>query len=256
MPNSARGDIRVQGSAEAVAHAAAELFVECFERSVRERGRFVVSLSGGSTPKRTYELLASERFVSRVDWNRVEMFFGDERYVPHDDPASNYRMTKEVLLHRVPSAHVHRVPTEVTPADAAASAYEQEIRKAFGGAADIPQFDLIYLGLGTNGHTASLFPCSPVLKETSRLVVADFVREVNQWRISMTAPLLNKGRVVAFLVAGRDKAQVLRDVMTGPRDPDRLPAQLIAPEGDLVWLVDEAAASLLPQHESARQGSK
>lgn len=249
------GEVRVSASAENVAQAAAELFVELCEQSILARGRFRVALSGGSTPKRTYQLLSSKALAGRVDWSRVDLFWGDERYVPHDDPNSNYRMTAEALLRNIsiPAANVHGVPTDVSPPEAAAAAYESEIRKTLGETISIPAFDLVYLGLGTNGHTASLFPHSATLLEESRLVVADFVNEVNTWRISMTATLLNHGRTVAFLVSGREKAEVLRQVMLGPREPDRLPAQLIVPEGKLLWLTDEAAASLLPHQRNTAQ---
>lgn len=242
-------EVRIFSSAEAVAEGAAELFIHTCDAAVRDRGSFFVALSGGSTPKRTFELLADEPLRSRIKWDRVHLFWGDERYVPHDDPNSNYRMTSEALLRHIPVPHanVHAVRTELSPAEAAATAYEEEIRHTLSTDADsIPQFDLVYLGVGTNGHTASLFPHSPVLHERSRLVVADFVAEVNSWRISMTAPLLNRGRTVAFLVAGREKASVLKQVMFGPRDVENLPAQLISPEGELLWLLDEAAASMLP----------
>lgn len=250
------GEVRVYADPEAVAQAAAELFVEGCEQSIRERGRFRVALSGGSTPKKTYELLASQELARRVDWHQVDLFWGDERYVPRDDAASNYRMTAEALLRHVPipPANIHPVPTEITPPEAAAAAYEETIRNTFGDSDSIPRFDLVYLGLGTNGHTASLFPHRPVLKEESRLVVADFVDEVNSWRLSMTAPLLNRGRTVAFLVAGEDKAQVLKDVMLGPRDPERLPAQLISPEGKLLWLTDKQAAARLEVESRSKAG--
>ncbi len=158
-------------------------------------------------------------------------------------------MAAEALLQHVPvpAANIHRVPTEISPPPAAAEAYEKEIRQAFSEAAAVPQFDLIYLGIGTNGHTASLFPHSPALRERSRLVLADFVGEVNMWRISMSVPLLNRGRTVAFLISGEEKAQTLREILLGARDPERLPAQLIAPEGELLWLLDKAAAALLPE---------
>ena len=249
------GELRVVSSAEAVAQAAAELFVEICEQSIQARGRFRVALSGGSTPKRTYQLLASNALAQRVDWSHVDLFWGDERYVPHDDQNSNYRMTDEALLRhiQIPAANIHGVPTDVSPPEESAAAYETEIRNTFGDTGSIPAFDLIYLGLGTNGHTASLFPHSATLLEDSRLVVADFVNEVNTWRISMTAPLLNHGRTVAFLVSGREKADVLRQVMLGPREPDRLPAQLIVPDGKLLWLTDEAAASLLPHQRNAQE---
>ncbi len=248
------GELRVYGDAEQLARAAAELFVNTMTESISARGRFRVALSGGSTPRRVYELLATAGFSSLIDWDRIDIFWGDERYVPSDDRDSNYRMTHEALLRDVlvPAANIYRVPTEITPPPAAAAAYEHEIRQCFGETHAVPQFDLVYLGLGTNGHTASLFPYSPVLKESSRLVVADFVAEVNTWRISMSLPLLNRGRTVAFLVQGQEKAQVLRDVLLGPRDPERLPAQLIAPEGKLLWMADEAAAAMLSRAEERR----
>lgn len=246
-------ELRVYANPDAVAHAAAQLFVELCEQSVRDRGRFTVALSGGSTPKRTYELLATPEFSGRVDWKHVHLFWGDERYVPLDHHDSNYRMTREALLRHVPvpPSNIFPAPTDQAPPEAAALAYETEIRRCFSNTRSLPIFDLIYLGLGTNGHTASLFPHSAILKETNRLAVADFVQEVKSWRISMTASLLNHGRVVAFLVAGKDKAQVLHDVLFGAHDPDRLPAQLIAPHGRLLWLIDEPAAVLVSREKSA-----
>jgi 6-phosphogluconolactonase len=238
------GDLRVYGDAGQLARAAAELFVNTAAESIEARGRFWVALSGGATPRRLYKLLATSTFSNRVDWGRISIFWGDERYVTADDSDSNYRMTAQALLQHVPIpfTHVYRVPTEIDPPQAAAAAYEHEIRHCFKVFDSVPQFDLIYLGLGTNGHTASLFPRSPALKETSRLVLADFVAEMNDWRITMSTSLLNRGRTVAFLVTGQEKAGVLREVLLGPRDPARLPAQLIAPEGTLLWMVDEASA--------------
>jgi 6-phosphogluconolactonase len=256
--NTGPGELRVYGDAEQLARAAAELFVTAASEAISARGRFRVALSGGSTPRRVYELLATTPFSSRIDWDHVDVFWGDERYVPPDDLDSNYRMTAEALLSHVPVplANIHRVPTEISPPSAAAGAYEDTIRKSFlGDSNSVPQFDLVYLGLGTNGHTASLFPHSPTLQETSRLVLADFVPEVNTWRISMTAPLLNRGRTVAFVTEGQQKAQVLRDVLLGPRDPERLPAQLIAPEGKLLWMVDDAAAALVSTTDRERRSA-
>jgi len=242
------GERRVYSDSERLANAAAELFVSTAAESITAQGRFRVALSGGSTPRNVYQLLAGESFRNRIDWSHVDLFWGDERYVPADDRDSNYRMTAEALLRHVPipAGNIHRVPTEISPPENAAKSYEEDIRRLFGDSVSVPQFDLIYLGLGTNGHTASLFPHSPTLHEKSRLVLADFVSEVKTWRISMTAPLLNRGRTVAFLITGQQKAQVLRDVLLGPRDPERLPAQLINPEGKLLWLVDKPAAALLP----------
>jgi 6-phosphogluconolactonase len=243
------GELLVQANAEQLAASAAELFVSLAEDSARAQRRFRVALSGGSTPHRVYELLATAPFSDRVDWNGVDFFWGDERYVPAEDRDSNYHMTNEALLRHipVPADNVHRVPTEIGPPESVAAAYELQIRQTFGESVVMPQFDLIFLGLGTNGHTASLFPRSPALRERKKLVVADFVSEVNNWRLSMTVPLLNRGRTVAFVVSGAEKAKVLRDVLLGLQDPERLPAQLIAPEGKLLWLVDQDAASLLPQ---------
>jgi 6-phosphogluconolactonase len=241
------GDLCVYKDAEELARAGAQLFVDEAAEAIRERGRFRIALSGGSTPRRVYELLATPAFNSRVDWNQVDLFWGDERYVPADAPDSNYRMAAQALLDHVPvpPANVHRVRTEVSPPAAAAGAYEDEIRKVFQESASVPYFDLIYLGLGTNGHTASLFPHRPSLHERSRLVVADFVAEVNSWRITMTLPLLNHGRIVAFSIEGAAKAEVLRDILLGSRDPERLPAQLVSPQGELLWMVDAAAAALV-----------
>jgi 6-phosphogluconolactonase len=242
------GDIRVFADGKAFALGAAEMFVQSAADAVAARGRFCAALAGGSTPKRLYELLAKPEWAGRVKWSALEIFWGDERYVPADDPLSNYRMTNEALLKHVPvpSAQVHRVPTEIAPATKVAEAYEQTITRVFGSAS-IPHFDFVLLGLGTNGHTASLFPHSPMLHD-QRLVVADYVNEVNMWRITMTARLINAARLIAFLVTGPDKSDVLHDVLYGPRDPERLPAQLITPEqGRLVWLVDKAAAARLPQ---------
>lgn len=241
------GDLCVYKDAEELARAGAQLFVDGVAEAQRARRRFRVALSGGSTPKRVYQLLAAPEFSNRIDWSRVDLFWGDERYVPADDRESNYRMTAEALLDHVPvpSVNIHPVPTEISPPAAAATAYEEEIRRVFGEPTSLPEFDLIYLGLGSNGHTASLFPHSPALHESSRLVIADFVTEVNTWRISMSAPLLNHGRRIAFLIEGTQKAQVLHDVLLGPRDPERLPAQLISSQGELLWMVDAAAAALV-----------
>jgi 6-phosphogluconolactonase len=248
MPEtSPPGDLRIYKGSQELARAGAQLFMDEAAESIRVRGRFRIAFSGGSTPRRVYELLATPAVSRGVDWNRVDFFWGDERYVPADASDSNYRMTAQALLNHIlaPPANVHRVRTEISPPAAAAGAYEEEIRQVFGASTSVPEYDLIYLGLGANGHTASLFPHRPSLHERSRLVVADFVPEVNAWRISMTLPLLNHGRVVAFLTEGAPKAEVLRDILVGPRDPERLPAQLIAPQGKLLWMTDAAAASLV-----------
>lgn len=242
------GELRICEGPEEVALAAADLFVTLSAEAIAKRGRFRVALSGGSTPKRTYQLLAEPERASRIEWDKVDIFWGDERNVSADDPQSNYRMTREALLDRVPvpQPNVHRLRTELPSPEDAARAYEQEIRETFGIAKQFVNFDLVYLGLGTNGHTASLFPYSPVLSEANRLVVADFVEEVKMWRITMTAPLINAAHTIAFLIAGADKAQVVFEVLSGGKDVQRLPAQLIHPrDGNLLWIVDRPAAKLV-----------
>lgn len=251
------GELRVYGDSDQLASAAAELFVDISAESVNARRRFRVALSGGSTPRHVYKLLATDSFSSRIDWECIEVFWGDERCVPAEDSDSNYRMAADALLRHVPipSTNIYRVPTEISPPRAAADAYEEDIRRSFGDFLSIPRFDLIFLGLGTNGHTASLFPHSPALLEKSRLVLADSVDARESWRISMSAPVLNRGRTVAFLIQGQEKAQVLHDILLGPRDPERLPAQLIAPEGRLLWLADESAAALLTLSDRERRSA-
>lgn len=242
------GELRVCEGPEEVASAAADLFANLCAEAIGARERFRVALSGGSTPKRTYQLLGQPQRARRTEWQKVDIFWGDERNVSADDPQSNYRMTREALLDHVPvpPRNVHRVRTEVDSPDAAAREYENEIRNSFGVNAGFPRFDLVLLGLGTNGHIASLFPYSPALNETARLVVADFVDEAKMWRITMTVPLLNSARTIAFLIAGEEKAQVLSEVLSGGKDVHRLPAQLIQPrEGSLLWIVDRPAARLV-----------
>ena len=234
-----------------VAGAAAERFVALAAAAIGARGRFTVALSGGSTPKALYARLAAPAFASRVDWARVHVFWGDERCVPPDHASSNYRMAREALLEHVPvpAAQVHRLRGEDDPA-AAADAYDRELRTAFPqGAA---RFDLALLGMGDNGHTASLFPGLSAVRETARWVVAERVDEVGMWRLTLTPPALNGAAAVVFLVAGRDKAAMLARVLEGPRDVDRLPVQAIAPvDGTVTWLVDDAAASALARERRA-----
>jgi 6-phosphogluconolactonase len=245
--------IRVSRDPESLANDAAELFVHLAGTSIQGRGLFTAVLSGGSTPKRLFEILASDRFQTRIVWKQVHLFWGDERYVPSDHPDSNFRMTMDALLSKVPipPGNVHRIRTELSPAEAVATNYEAEIARFFAGHSEehqerFPAFDLVLLGLGTNAHTASLFPHSQALQETSHLVAADFIAEVGMWRITMTAPLLNAAREIVFLVSGSEKTHVLREVLFGDYDTERKPAQLIQPScGRLTWLVDSAAAAEL-----------
>ena len=237
--------IRVYPDLESLSHAAAALLVTQANLAAAARGRFSVALSGGNTPRRTYELLAASPLKDQAPRDRVHVFWGDERGVPLDDPRSNARMAKEAWLDRVPipADQIHPLNCAPDPA-AAARQYEAQLREFFAG--QPPRLDLVLLGLGHDGHTASLFPGAPVLKEGERWAAAVYLAEADLHRVTLTAPLINQAAVVAFLVAGGAKAGVLREVLHGPRDPARLPAQLIQPQnGELLWLADlEAAASL------------
>jgi 6-phosphogluconolactonase len=226
-------------AAEEIAHIAGE--------AICSHGEFTLCLSGGSTPEKVYELLAT-RFHLSVDWKEVQFFWGDERCVPPAHPESNFAMAQRAMLSKLELRpnQVHRILGEKPPDDAA-RAYEDEIRTACAlrpGA--FPRFDLVLLGLGENRHTASLFPGSPALHEPRRIAVAVDVDAEVRSRITLTAPAINNARRIMFIAAGTGKAEAVRDVIEGPRDPDRIPAQLIAPaDGELVWMLDRAAAGLL-----------
>jgi 6-phosphogluconolactonase len=242
LSETLRPEVFVHSDLDALSRAAVEVFVNLGRAAIGKLGRFSVALSGGSTPRRMYGQLASSQFEPRLNWENVHIFWGDERAVPPDDPQSNYGMADKVFLSRVPvpRANIHRIAGEKPP-DLAAREYEQLLRELKGGA--LAKFDLVLLGLGANGHTASLFPHTPALQEKSRWCVDVWVPELNASRITLTAPLINRASNIIFLVAGQDKAAVLYQVLHGPYDPERLPAQLIRPdEGKLVWMVDQAAA--------------
>jgi 6-phosphogluconolactonase len=240
-------DIQIFADANEVARAAALRFVELARASVEARGRFSVALAGGSTPKRIYELLAGEDFAAGFDWSNVHVFFGDERCVPPDDADSNYRMANEALLSRValPEENVHRMRGE---GDAVANArlYEDELRGFFGESAAWPEFDLVMLGMGDDGHTASLFPGTHALDVHAAWVTANWVEKFDAYRVTLTAPAINHARQVMFIVTGTGKAARLQEVIHGAHDPRRLPSQLIRPHaGALAWFLDEAAAAKL-----------
>ncbi|MGB6721505.1 MAG: 6-phosphogluconolactonase, partial [Terracidiphilus sp.] len=194
---------------------------------------------------------------ARMPWDRLELWWVDERCVPPGHPDSNYRMTREALLDHVPLApeKIHRMEGELEP-EAAAARYEAELRNGFRlEGAETPRFDLVQLGMGPDGHTASLFPHTAALSETSRLAVANHVENKDAWRITLTRPVINQGASVFFLIGGADKAQILNEVMTGPRDPERLPSQFIRPAGGiLTLLLDKAAAGLLPATDGQGYG--
>ncbi|MFI5231290.1 MAG: 6-phosphogluconolactonase [Gemmatimonadales bacterium] len=251
MRRTPTGNVDVFPSAAELATAAAERFVAAAGAATET---FSVALSGGSTPRALFALLASPACSRRVDWSRVHLFWGDERCVPPDDEASNYRMAREALIDHVPipAGNIHRMRGEDPPA-AGAEHYERELRTAFATPAGAPRmekgsrFDLALLGLGTNGHVASLFPHLHAVRERTRWVMAENVELLQMWRITLTPDVFNAAAEILVLVSGHEKAPVLRRVLLGPRDVDELPAQVIAPrDGRLRWLVDAAAASDLP----------
>lgn len=239
-------NIEVLATAADLYHAAAEEFVGAARTAIGAQGRFTVALSGGSTPKALYSLLAAN-YASFV-WDRVFLFFGDERHVPPTDAESNYRMVNESLLARIkiPAENVFRVQAENSDAAAAAADYERQLRNFFDlEAGEFPRFDLILLGVGPDGHTASLFPDSEGLKEQSRLVIANWVEKFKTFRISFTFPVLNNASEVMFMAAGADKADIVHQVLEARNVPE-FPSQQVQPsDGKLLWMLDEAAAAKL-----------
>ncbi len=239
---------------EALAHGAAEHFSACAAEAIARQGRFSVALSGGSTPRALYEKLGTLPYRDQITWAKVHIFFGDERCVPPDDSQSNYRMAEQTLLAKVPlpAANIHRMHGEDNPSGAAA-AYERELREFFGSDAEedessVARFDLILLGLGEDGHTASLFPETPPVGETRHWVLANFVAKLKMWRLTLTPVVINNAREVLFLVEGESKAARLEEVLHGGYRPTELPAQIVHPEeGETRWFVDRAAASQLKE---------
>src|SRR5262245_35490380 len=249
--------IRIYRDSNELALKAARLFARLADQYVVGCGRFSVALSGGSTPKAMFALLAASPFRETIPWSAIHFFWGDERCVPPDHADSNYRMTRETLLANVPvsEANVHRIPAEQAPA-AAAAAYARTLRDFFLTPTDPentvapdparPRFDLTFLGMGADGHTGSLFPHSPSLPNESDSLGANFVEKLNAYRSTLTANTINNARNVTFLVAGEDKDEALKQVLEGPPQIDLYPSQMIQPaRGSLLWLLDEAAASRL-----------
>lgn len=232
--------------------AAADIFAAAAAEAAGSRGVARIAISGGSTPKAMFALLAdrSQPYFARVPWDKLHLFWVDERCVPPSDADSNYRMTNEAMLSKVPlpPAQVHRMEGELDPA-VAASHYEAAIRAEFGlDRSGLPVFDLVLLGMGDDGHTASLFPHTQALHELSRIVIANHIPQKDTWRITLTSPVINLGREVTFLIEGAAKAVVLHNVLLGPYDPEAAPSQLIRPaSGKLTLLLDSAAAAKLPQ---------
>jgi 6-phosphogluconolactonase len=234
--------------AETLQQAAAKRIVDLLREAIAQRRKGTIALSGGSTPKAIYELLAEEPFRSHVDWSRVHFFWGDERCVPPTHADSNYRMTNIALLEKIeiPDANIHRVEAERAPNEAA-RLYEGELRKCFSlKQNEFPRFDVLLLGIGEDGHTASLFPETAILNKTKRSVAEVFVPKFNAYRISMTFPTINNSRTILFLVSGASKTKILQEVLEGA--PNRFPAQRIQPtSGKLFWFVDDTAATQLTE---------
>lgn len=245
MASGLSPDVRVYPDPETLSRAAARDLAERITTIVAGEGRFTLALAGGNTPRPLYRLLAAEH-RDQIPWARVHLFWGDERYVPQDDPRSNYRLAREALLDHVPipAENVHPMSTDFPDPDAAARAYEDMLRSRF--ASPWPHFDTVLLGLGTDGHTASLFPGSPALEEQERWVVAVRAPVEPSLRLTLTLPVLNHAAQVSFLVAGEDKARALHRAFADAPHPRICPAAGVRPRsGDVIWWVDDAAAALL-----------
>jgi len=238
--------IEVLQSPNDLVRVAAAKIARCLREATASRGIASVTLSGGSTPRSVYELLGSEEYEGSIDWARIHLFWGDERCVPPYMPDSNFRMVNEALIKRIniPAKNVHRIPAERPPGEAA-QAYEAEVARLFNlKSGEFPEFDVLLLGLGEDGHIASLFPGSSALQETSRLFVDVYVERLMAYRITMTLPVINHGTSIIFLVSGKSKAAILREVFK--EDVAIYPAQLIKPvKGKVIWFVDRDAASQL-----------
>lgn len=260
MARSVRVTYQVWPSAAEMAMASARMFAAKVEQAVATRGIARVALSGGSTPQATFKLLADPGgpFAATVPWDKVQLFWVDERCVGPDHPESNYGVCRNLLLSKVaiPEANVFRMEGELDP-EVAASRYESTLRNVMKlEGAESPRFDLLTLGMGPDGHTASLFPHTAAIDEMGRLVVANHVEKKEAWRITLTWPVINQAAEVVFEVEGKAKTEVLAEVLTGPRDPERLPAQLIRPaNGKLLFLLDEAAAAMLPAASEVSEGA-
>ena len=234
--------ITVAPDFDSLIQQAADLIIEAAEIALGKKETFTLALSGGHTPEGLYELLSSKPYQPRIDWKRVEIFFGDERCVPPESEQSNFHMATRTLLSKapIPETHVHRMRGEIDPQQAAKE-YGELLKEKFGDGG----LDMILLGMGDDGHTASLFPNSAALEEKKHRCVANHVNNANPWRITLTAPFINRAQAVLILVSGKDKAARLHEVLEGPQDHARLPIQMIQPvTGTLTWLIDVPAAGM------------
>ncbi len=243
-------EIRILADGAAIAKRAAQEFAQAAAEAVRAKGSFNVALAGGSTPKALYSLLVNDPALrSQVPWDKIHLFFGDERHVAPDHPDSNYRMASEAMISKSPlkPEQVTRIKGEYPDADQAALEYEKTLCEYFKlKAGEYPRFDLVLAGMGNEGHTLSLFPGTKALHPDGRLVVRNWIGKLYTERITLTAPAASNATLIIFMVAGADKAPALKAVLEGPFEPDQLPAQLLQPQnGKLLWLVDTAAGNML-----------
>jgi 6-phosphogluconolactonase len=233
---------------ERLSRHAATLFVERCDLAIRERDRFLVALNGGNTPVRLFQLLATE-YREQAEWSRVHIFWGDERCVPPDDPGSSYGQARDIFLNHIPipDSNIHRVKTDLVPVEASRD-YSLTLKGFASPPLDVPRFDLVYLGMGEDGHTASLFPGSPVHVTDSVLPVTAQYQDRPANRVTMTQLVFNRARMVVFMATGEKKAVALAEVLSDRYNPKLYPAQRIDPkDGQIIWLVDESAASKLPR---------
>ena len=239
--------VAIYPDSNTLSHEAAQYIVRLTSEAIADHGHFTIALSGGSTPKALYALLGNEPYRSQIDWALVEIFWSDERCVPPDSSDSNYHLAQEVFLSKVPIAanQIHRMPADKVDRDAASQEYTQEMQRVFG-TDGIPSFDLLQLGMGPEGHTASLFPHQASLHEQQRLVMPVDVPKPPPPRLTFTPPLLNAARHVLFLVTGSEKADAIQAVLEGSYQPEEYPAQIIRPpHGEVTWMLDTAAAGKL-----------
>ncbi len=237
--------ITIYENVEVLGVAVAELFLEKARVAVAERGRFIVSLAGGQTPQRIYEILAKPPYSNQIPWQKVHIYWGDERYVPADDIRSNQLMARKAFLDHVPipQEQIHPILCTSSPQQAVKE-YEHVLASTF--LKEEPQFDFIFLGLGSDGHTASLFPNTSVLHEREHWAGHVYLPEQDSHRVTLTVPVINQARTIVFLVTGDSKAEIVREVLEGPIDYRKLPSQMIAPQqGDLYWFMDRDASKLL-----------
>jgi 6-phosphogluconolactonase len=250
MPTGMKREVLILKDATAIAARAADKFLDAAQSAVRRNGSFNVALSGGSTPKILYSLLVSDaKLRGNLPWDKMQLFFGDERHVGPDDPQSNFKMASESMISKSPlrADQVERMKGEYLDTEKAALEYEQVLRARFHlNGSELPRFDLVLAGMGDEGHTLSLFPGTKALHPGNRIVARNWIGKLCTDRITFTAPLANNAAMILFMVAGKDKACALKSVLEGPYEPEQLPAQLLQPDnGELLWLVDQAAGSML-----------